>query len=176
MTFLEFKGYRQYHGALKEMGKLLKGNEPELDPSPRLISDEVKDKLRKASQWLVILVVMFFMLRGCAFAQDCHFSKAEFNQHPPVSLGSFKINPLLITKLEALRKICMNRPIIITSGYRNPAYNLKVGGVKRSQHILGNAADIQVKGISPEMLGNYARIVGFSFVKVYSNHVHVDVR
>ena len=36
-------------------------------------------------------------------------------------------------------------PIIITSGYRNQAVNNKVGGVKNSQHQLGQAADIRPK-------------------------------
>ena len=36
-------------------------------------------------------------------------------------------------------------PIIISSGYRNEAVNRKVGGVKNSQHLLGQAADIRPK-------------------------------
>ena len=36
-------------------------------------------------------------------------------------------------------------PIIINSGYRNEAVNGKVGGVKNSQHLLGQAADIRPK-------------------------------
>ena len=34
-------------------------------------------------------------------------------------------------------------PIIINSGYRNPRVNALVGGVKSSQHLLGQAADIR---------------------------------
>jgi hypothetical protein len=34
-------------------------------------------------------------------------------------------------------------PIIITSGFRNPRVNALVGGVKNSQHLLGQAADIR---------------------------------
>ena len=36
-------------------------------------------------------------------------------------------------------------PIIINSGYRNEAVNRKVGGVKNSQHLFGQAADIRPK-------------------------------
>ena len=36
-------------------------------------------------------------------------------------------------------------PIIINSGYRNEAVNRKVGGVKNSQHLLGQAVDIRPK-------------------------------
>lgn len=33
-------------------------------------------------------------------------------------------------------------PIIVTSGFRTPKVNALVGGVKKSQHMLGEAADI----------------------------------
>ena len=36
-------------------------------------------------------------------------------------------------------------PLIINSGFRNADVNLKVGGVKNSQHLLGQAADIRPK-------------------------------
>ena len=36
-------------------------------------------------------------------------------------------------------------PIIINSGYRNPRVNSFVGGVRNSQHMLGQAADIRPK-------------------------------
>ena len=36
-------------------------------------------------------------------------------------------------------------PIIINSGFRNPRVNTLVGGVKSSQHLLGQAADIRPK-------------------------------
>ena len=35
-------------------------------------------------------------------------------------------------------------PIVISSGYRCPQLNIKVGGVYASQHTLGEAADIQI--------------------------------
>ena len=36
-------------------------------------------------------------------------------------------------------------PIIINSGFRNPHVNTLVGGVKNSQHLVGQAADIRPK-------------------------------
>ncbi len=39
-----------------------------------------------------------------------------------------------------------NSPIVVTSGYRSEAVNNAVGGVKTSQHRLGEAADIKVGG------------------------------
>ena len=34
-------------------------------------------------------------------------------------------------------------PLIINSGFRNPEVNQRVGGVRTSQHLLGQAADIR---------------------------------
>lgn len=54
-----------------------------------------------------------------------------------------------ITNLQALIKHVLNpvrelhgKPIYVTSGYRSPAVNKAVGGVKSSQHLKGEAADI----------------------------------
>jgi zinc D-Ala-D-Ala carboxypeptidase len=38
-------------------------------------------------------------------------------------------------------------PVTITSGYRQPLLNKKVGGAETSQHQYGQAADIKIKGI-----------------------------
>lgn len=55
----------------------------------------------------------------------------------------------LARNLEVLRT-AINKPITITSGYRSPKYNTKIGGVKDSQHLRGTAADIKVVGMTPK--------------------------
>lgn len=40
-------------------------------------------------------------------------------------------------------------PVYISSGYRGPALNARIGGSRRSQHIRGEAADIVVVGVTP---------------------------
>lgn len=50
--------------------------------------------------------------------------------------------------LEPLRSD-LKRPIRITSGYRPPWLNRKIGGSQTSQHCAGQAADIVVPGIEP---------------------------
>ena len=45
--------------------------------------------------------------------------------------------------LDPLRE-AWHSPIMVTSGYRCPALNHAVGGVPRSQHTLGQAADVTV--------------------------------
>ena len=65
--------------------------------------------------------------------------------------------------LEALRARYNDRyvdgeePIIITSGYRSPELNRKVGGVATSNHLTGCAVDIRVAG--KEQLIRYACIL-----------------
>ena len=50
---------------------------------------------------------------------------------------------LCVYVLEPLRKH-MGRPISISSGYRCPRVNTLVGGVAKSQHMYGQAADIRI--------------------------------
>ena len=47
--------------------------------------------------------------------------------------------------LEPLR-VAMNEPIKISSGFRCQELNKKVGGVKNSQHLKGQAADLCIDG------------------------------
>ena len=47
-------------------------------------------------------------------------------------------------------------PIIINSGFRNPDVNRRVGGVKNSQHLQGQAADIR-----PKAPAQFHRLVEF---------------
>lgn len=54
----------------------------------------------------------------------------------------------LVAVMEQVRAL-VQRPILITSGYRSPAVNRAVGGVPNSAHALGHAADFRVDGISP---------------------------
>ena len=44
------------------------------------------------------------------------------------------------------------QPVVISSGYRCKALNVAVGGSQTSQHSYGEAADIQVEGISVDKL------------------------
>ena len=80
-----------------------------------------------------------------------HFNKGEFrsadNAHFPYEV---KQNlQVLAEQLEVLREH-FQKPITINSGYRSPKWNAKVGGAEKSQHLLGNAADIVIEGVSPD--------------------------
>lgn len=58
-----------------------------------------------------------------------------------------KILKELVDKLQQLRDK-YGKSITITSGYRSPEYNAKIGGVTNSQHILGRAVDITGKDLN----------------------------
>ena len=93
--------------------------------------------------------------------------------------GSDKV--LIATELvEVLQKIRdhFGKPIIITSAYRNAAYNRKIGGVSNSQHTKGTAADICISTITPIDIAKYVECImpNKGGIGLYNNFVHVDVR
>jgi len=81
---------------------------------------------------------------------------------------------VLLEALEAIRGH-FEAAVVITSGCRCIAHNHAVGGTEKSQHLKGRAADIQVKGIEPERIANYAEDLGMS-VGRYSTFAHIDSR
>ena len=56
---------------------------------------------------------------------------------------------LLAQNLEQARARLGGAAITVTSGYRTPRHNKKVGGAKNSYHLRGMAADIVVAGFTP---------------------------
>ncbi len=87
------------------------------------------------------------------------------------------VAPRLAMLLESIRTH-FGKPVVINSGYRTPAYNKKVGGAVHSQHCYGTAADISIKGVSPQAVADYARqlMPDWGGVGVYKTFTHVDVR
>lgn len=82
--------------------------------------------------------------------------------------------------LQALRD-ALGKPVIVLSGYRCPEHNKAVGGSRYSQHMLGNAADIRVNGMTPAQLEEAAqKIPAFRDGGIgrndYAGFLHVDVR
>lgn len=93
--------------------------------------------------------------------------------------GSDKI--LIDTELvKVLQKIRdhFGKPITINSAYRNATYNKKIGGASKSQHILGTASDIVVKGVAPLKVAQYAESLldNSGGIGLYKTFTHVDVR
>ena len=88
---------------------------------------------------------------------------------------------LLADNLQVLRDQ-LGKPIRIISGYRSPAYNRKIGGARRSQHMLAKAADIKVAGMTPaEIKAAIEELIAEGKMKkggigLYQTFAHYDVR
>ena len=68
----------------------------------------------------------------------------------------------------------LGKPIQVNSGYRCKSHNEAVGGVKGSQHLVGEAADLRIDG-SPEELANAIKENGkFDQMIIYPGFVHVS--
>ncbi|AMC35379.1 D-Ala-D-Ala carboxypeptidase family metallohydrolase [Janthinobacterium sp. B9-8] len=81
-----------------------------------------------------------------------HFSLREFTASQTAALynidNSLPVNMLenaayTCEQLEKVRAILGNNPLIITSGWRNPALNKAVGGSASSDHATARAVDIR---------------------------------
>lgn len=103
-----------------------------------------------------------------------NFKLSEFQSS---DTGEVKIDSRLLDKLQQLREK-IGKPVIVTSGYRTPAHNQRVGGHPNSYHMQGLAADIVVAGMTSREIATVAREVGFTGIGVYPTrgHCHVDVR
>lgn len=87
------------------------------------------------------------------------------------------ISDRLVELLQKLRSY-FGKPVILNSAYRTQTHNAAVGGSPKSQHLLGNAADIVVEGVSPLETAQYAEVLQPSSggIGVYQTFTHVDVR
>lgn len=78
--------------------------------------------------------------------------------------------------LQEVSRTYPNASIRISSGFRTPVQNERVGGVVGSYHLEGMALDIvPVKGITVRQLAEIAIKLGAGGVGIYSSHVHVDI-
>jgi len=77
-----------------------------------------------------------------------NFSWHEFHCHDGTPVPDELRNNVRMLVFEVLQPLrdWLKKPVRISSGYRTPAYNAKVKGAKRSQHMKGKAADIIIDG------------------------------
>ncbi|KQZ33987.1 D-Ala-D-Ala carboxypeptidase family metallohydrolase [Caulobacter sp. Root1472] len=116
---------------------------------------------------------------------SAHFSLEEFtisskalsmgvrNDPTPAHLENLKH---LAERMEAVRAL-FNRPVEITSAYRNPQVNTAVGGVPTSAHALGHAADFHVDGLNDLDVAKGVRDSGLKFDQLIyekSRCVHIS--
>jgi uncharacterized protein YcbK (DUF882 family) len=87
----------------------------------------------------------------------------------------------LAKNLQVLRD-AVGKSITITSGYRSPQHNKKIGGAKDSQHVKGMAADIKVAGMTPKEVALIIEgLIESGKMKqggigIYPSWVHYDIR
>lgn len=84
-------------------------------------------------------------------------------QRTPPSSVVDNLAYLCATTLEPLRALLGPCPLTVTSGYRCPDLNARVGGSPTSQHLTGQAADLQ---LPRTYLGDYRFFQAISEVKV----------
>ena len=112
-----------------------------------------------------------------------NFSKEEFdcNDGSEMPINVYHNMVKVANQLQTLRDY-INKPIQVNSAWRSEEYNASIGGVKNSQHIMGRAADIVIKGMTPievskiieELVGKGDMLQGG--LGIYSSFVHYDIR
>ena len=92
------------------------------------------------------------------------------------SVDTACLKPKLVRMLKQVERHFGKR-LIVTSGYRSPAYNKKVRGAEKSQHMYCAAVDVQLPGVSKWELAKYVRAMpGRGGVGTYCHgSIHIDV-
>ena len=87
----------------------------------------------------------------------------------------------LAVQLEIIRAH-FNAPVHINSAYRSLEYNRSIGSNDSSQHVLGRAADITIKGVSPDDVADAIDfLIATGMLKEggvgrYNTFTHYDIR
>jgi hypothetical protein len=82
----------------------------------------------------------------------------------------------LADALEGARQRVGNRSITITSGWRDTLSNQRVGGARASRHLLGEAADITVAGLTPQEVQKALDPTWAGGLGYGATFTHLDVR
>lgn len=96
----------------------------------------------------------------------------------PVDAGITANIVKLAGYMDGVRKALGNRPIIVTSWYRDPATNKQWGGAKYSQHLQGNAVDFYVAGENVVTTFNRLKryVINDGGLAAGSGFIHIDLR
>lgn len=109
-----------------------------------------------------------------------NFSSTEFDCHGNGCCSETIINPKLVEYVQQIRDH-FGKSITVTSGYRCPTHNKRIGGATGSRHSKGDAADIVVQGVAPREVAKYAESIGIKGIGLYEtssdgHFTHVDTR
>lgn len=95
-------------------------------------------------------------------------------QNDNVQVGCFKPDLMRVIKTVETH---FGKPVVVTSGYRDPQHNREVGGAEESMHKSCEAADIQISGISKWDIAQYIRSLpnrGGVGTYCHTESVHLD--
>ena len=111
-----------------------------------------------------------------------NFNLNEFNKHNfPLTETILRNIQELAKNLQVLRDE-VKKPIKITSGFRDPSFNKKIGGATQSRHITGQAADLKIEGYTPKQVAAIIeKLIASGKMKqgglgIYSTWIHYDCR
>lgn len=112
-------------------------------------------------------------MEGLTRAFHMFFEYSEFNS--PDEIDSYiNMDVAFLNKLSKARELAAIG-FKITSGYRSPAHNAKVGGVPSSSHTIGRAVDIYAPTSTQKyIIINALLQVGFNRIGIAKNFIHVD--
>lgn len=86
------------------------------------------------------------------------------------------LKPELVRLLKKVERH-YGKPVVVTSGYRSPKHNKRIGGANGSRHTTCEAADVQVKGVSKWELAKHVRSMsdrGGVGTYCHTQSVHID--
>ncbi len=112
-----------------------------------------------------------------------NFNKTEFecNDGSPMPDDVLQNIVELANNLQILRDY-IGKPLTVTSGYRSPEHNTRIGGVPNSQHLLGKAADLVAKNLTAKQLSLIVEKltekgeIAEGGIGLYNGFVHYDIR
>lgn len=118
--------------------------------------------------------------KGSNTSLSANFKVSEFACKGGGCCSTVMIDDQLVVYLQKIRDH-FGKSITITSGYRCPIHNSRVGGATGSRHSKGQAADIVVSGVKPAEVAKYAESIGVKGIGLYETNadghfVHIDTR
>jgi len=114
-----------------------------------------------------------FTLAEFTFSETA--SRKGWDNTPPKEAQDNLVRVALL--LEQVRKI-INRPIIVSSGYRCKELNEAIGSKETSQHRKGAACDFKVKGMTPDQVVKAIVASDIQYdqlIREFDSWVHISV-
>lgn len=99
----------------------------------------------------------------------------NINNMPDINSLDCMLN-LIVYCLQPIREY-FNKPIIISSGYRNLEVNRLAGGVAKSQHLKGQAVDFVIRGLTVKQIIDMIKKSGIEYdqlINEYGKWVHIS--